>query len=317
MSYKRHKLVLTSIGALIASILLCASAYAESKVGVIIPELRAPYKIIFESVVDGIDDKLNRRTNTLTLNKDFDPQEIVRWIQKEDINAVIALGRLGQKASTYVPKNTSIVLGALLSTANDESRFPGVALTPAPKALFEMLYRIDPSRKKVVVVYNPDKNQWVVDLAKRQTAANGVQLVEYKATGIKQAAIIYDEILSGNDLENTALWLLQDRKVVDSKVVLPFILEKAWQKQIVVFSSAVSHVKKGVLFSMYPDNKLHGEQLADMVLSKRSGSGKLQNKIYPSMGLQDAINIRTAEHLGLDLSRSDLREFDVVFPLSN
>ena len=84
-----------------------------------------------------------------------------------------------------------------------------------------------------------------------------------------------------DDLDDSALWLLQDRKIVDSKVVLPFILEKAWQKNIVVFSSALSHVKKGVLFSMYPDNQSHGEQLAKLVLKQSRGTESIGNKIFP------------------------------------
>ena len=302
----------------IAALMCGSNVYAENKVGIIIPELRAPFKVIFDSVAEGVDDGLNQRTSKLVLKKDYDPQDIVKWVQKKNIDAVITLGGLGKKASVYVPRQTPIVMGALLSSPSKATnRFPGVALTPDPSALFDLLYRLDKSRKKIVVVYNPAKNQWVVDLAKRQTAANGVRLVAYEATDIKQAAIIYDEIFSGADLDITALWLLQDRKVVDSKVVLPFILEKAWQKEIVVFSSALSHVKKGVLFSMYPDNKKHGEQLAELIKRGAANSNAENKNIYPSKGLQDALNIRTAEHLGLSLSRSDIREFDVVFPVSN
>ena len=292
-------------------------AVAEPKVGVIVPELRAPFKVIFDTVAKGVDEGLKKRSSKLILSKDYNPQEITRWMQKENINAVVTLGGLGRKAAAYVPSNTPIVLGALLSSPGAANKYPGVALTPGPKSLFKLLKQLDKKRKKIVVVYNPAKSQWLVDLAKRQTAVYGVRLVAYKATDIKQAAIIYDEIFSGNDLERTAVWLLQDRKVVDSKVVLPFILEKAWQKKIVVFSSALSHVKKGVLFSMYPDNKLHGKQLADLIRAESADATGMGNKLYPTEGLQDAINSRTAEHLGLNVTRSQLRDFDVVFPLSN
>ncbi len=307
------------ITVLIAVIFLfsCTYVHAQSKVGIIVPELREPFKKIFDSVSSGVDDKLKRRTAKLTLNKDYDSKDIIRWVEKQNLDAVITLGSLGRKTSVYIPSNIPVVNGALLSVTGSPQKNYGVALTPDPKALLGMLSRLDSAIKTVVVVYNPGKNKWLVDLARRPAAANGVRLVEYKATDIKQAAIIYDDIFSGDNLENTALWLLQDRKVVDSKVVLPFILEKAWQKKIVVFSSAVSHVKKGALFSMYPDNKLHGEQLADLILKKISGSPLGDSKVYPSKGLQDAINIRTAEHLGLSFSRSELRDFDVVFPVSN
>jgi putative ABC transport system substrate-binding protein len=307
-------LIFTSI---LMNALFVVSVSAQSKVGVIIPELRAPFKVIFDTVGSGIDDGLKKRTPKLILSKDYDPQSITRWVEKENIDAVITLGGVGQRAATYVPKNIPIVLGALLSSPSPTNKYPGIALTPNPKSLFNLLNKLDDQRNKVIVVYNPSKNQWLVDLAKRQTAANEVQLVAYKATDIKQAAIIYHEIFNNSEPKKTAIWLLQDREIVDSKVVLPFILESAWQKKIIVFSSALSHVKKGVLFSMYPDNILHGKQLATLMLNEKASASSIGNELYPTVGLQDAINSRTAEHLGLDISRSKLREFDVVFPVSN
>jgi len=317
MTFKLNKFACKVVSAFLINVLLAAMVSADSKVGVIIPELREPFKVIFDTVGSGIDDGLRTQTPKLMLKKNYDPQSISRWIKKENINAVITLGGAGQKATMYIPKNIPVMLGALLSSPGATNKVPGIALTPNPKSLFALLQRLDNKRSKVVVVYNPEKNQWIVDLAKRQAAANGVRLVSHKATDLKQAAIIYHNIFDSSELDSTAIWLLQDRKVVDSKVVLPFILEQAWQKKIVVFSSALSHVKKGVLFSMYPDNASHGKQLAELMLKQRVSSVSASNQLYPTEGLQDAINSRTAEHLGLSVSRSELREFDVVFPLSN
>ena len=297
--------------------IVCAPAFAESKIGIIIPELRAPFNEIFDSVVDGIDDKLGKRSNRLILKKDYSPSKVSTWVSSNDIDAVITLGSRGKKATAYLPNNLPVVLGGLLSAPSPTNPYPGLALTPNPKAMFALLKELDSSRTKVVVVYNPLKYQWLIDLAKRQAADNGVQLVDYKATDLKQAAIIYNEILSQSKLDKTALWLLQDRTVVDSKVVLPFILEKTWQKNMIVFSSALGHVSKGVLFAMYPNNQEHGKQLAEMLMSVKSGSTKYSNRIFPSTGLQKAINSRTAEHLGIKSTKSQLRDFDVVFPVSN
>ena len=304
------------LAALASCFLISASVHAEQKVGIIQPELRAPFKIIFDSIGDGVDKKIGKRSSRLVLNKNYRPADISRWLQSENIDAVITLGSRGQKASIYVPKNMPVVLGALLSAPAPTNPHPGLALTSDPKAMFKLLTNLDKLRKKIMVVYNPLKSQWLIDIAKRQAANIGVRLVGYKATDLKQAAIIYNEILSGDGLDKTALWLLQDRTVVDSKIVLPFILEKSWQKDMIVFSSALGHVNKGVLFAMYPDNNLHGEQLAEMLLKLRSGASS-KNKILPSKNVQKAINSRTAEHLGINLSKSELRNYDVVFPVSN
>ena len=288
---------------------------AETTVGIIQPELRAPFKAIFDSIGDGVDRRLNQRAPRLTISKDFKSQEITRWLRAKNIDAVITLGSLGQKASAYIPKGTPVVLGALLSVPSPTNPHPGIALTPKPASMFQLLMKLDPSREKIIVVYNSLKNKWLIDIAKRQAAEIGVQLVAYNATNLKQAAIIYNDLLSESNLDKSALWLLQDRTVVDSKIVLPFILEKSWQKNMIVFSSALGHVSKGVLFAMYPDNIAHGEQLADMLL--RSSSRAKKDSIIPSIGLLKAINSRTAEHLGVNLSKSELREYDLVFPVSN
>ena len=150
-------------------------ANAEQKVGVIIPELRAPYKVIFDSVGAGIDKGLKKRTSKLVINKNYNPKDITSWMKKENIDAVITLGSLGNKAAKNVPGNTPVVLGALLSAPGATNKFPGVALTPNPDALFALLSRIDGSRKKIITVYNPGKSQWLIDIAKPMAEKNGLR----------------------------------------------------------------------------------------------------------------------------------------------
>tara|TARA_R110002049_G_scaffold182042_1_gene349741 strand:+ start:18013 stop:18966 length:954 start_codon:yes stop_codon:yes gene_type:complete len=308
---------INAMAALVICTLIPLSVSADPKVGVIIPELRAPFNIIFEKIGDGVDERLRKRAPKLRLEKNYDSGEVARWIKKEKINAIVSLGNLGQEAVLQIPENIPVVLGALSSSPAPPNKYPGIALTPNPRTLFDLLKRLDNRSNKIIVVYNPDNNQWLVDLAKQQAVDSGIQLYAYQAANIKQSAILFSEIFDGASLENTAIWLLPDRKVVDSKVVMPFILEKAWQKKVIVFSSAISHVKKGVLFSLYPNNESHGKELTELILSEVTGFSSAGNKLFPTMGLQNAINSRTAEHLGLTISRSEIKEFDVVFPLSN
>ena len=251
---------INAMAALVICTLIPLSVSADPKVGVIIPELRAPFNIIFEKIGDGVDERLRKRAPKLRLEKNYDSGEVARWIKKEKINAIVSLGNLGQEAVLQIPENIPVVLGALSSSPAPPNKYPGIALTPNPRTLFDLLKRLDNRSNKIIVVYNPDNNQWLVDLAKQQAVDSGIQLYAYQAANIKQSAILFSEIFDGASLENTAIWLLPDRKVVDSKVVMPFILEKAWQKKVIVFSSAISHVKKGVLFSLYPNNESHGKQ---------------------------------------------------------
>ena len=299
--------------ALVSLLLFASITYAEPKVGVIVPQLREPFKTIFDAVGEGIDRDLRKRSSQLVITKETKPSEIADWYRQKNIDAVIALGVSGRKAALNLPQSTPIVLGALLSDPGSTNPHPGVALTPNPNALFIMLNDLFNKQKKVVVVYNPLKNQWLINLAKRQAANNKVQLVTLEATDLKQAVIMYNRVFNEFRAKDTAIWLLPDPSIIDNKTVFPFIVEKSWNKNFVVFSSALSHVKKGVLFGLFPDNVAHGKQLAKMIINKHSNPNAHGSEILPTSGLQSAINVRVAEHLDINGLRNKLREFDLEF----
>ena len=93
------------IAILLCWLLLCSSVYAAPRVGIIIPEFRAPFNEIFDAVADGVDNKLRDPVARLVLQKDYSPGEITNWLRANNISSVIALGSLGKKAVVYMPKN--------------------------------------------------------------------------------------------------------------------------------------------------------------------------------------------------------------------
>jgi putative ABC transport system substrate-binding protein len=68
-------------------------------------------------------------------------------------------------------------------------------------------------------------------------------------------------------------------------------------------------VPKGALFALFPDNNAMGRRLAQLLREPAPAAARL----LPLEQLDTAINIRTADHLGLGLSAADAR-FDMVFP---
>ena len=87
------------VAAILLCMLLLPVAGAESRVGVIFPELRAPFNVIFDNIATGVDQELNKQAPRLILSNDYDPKSIKRWIEKENINAVITLGSVGMKST--------------------------------------------------------------------------------------------------------------------------------------------------------------------------------------------------------------------------
>lgn len=316
---KHHFLQLGILSLCVSALLLALAspAHSQGKVAIIMPEVRAPYKVIFDDIYDGIVENLNQQSISLIINKEVKSSTVDGWIANMGISAIIALGPAAHKSVSKITTELPVVSGAMMTATPDDQDSLKVALSPEPAELFDQLSTLNDNISRVAVVYNTDRYQWLINLAQKKALSYGIDLLTYKASNVKQSAKIYDQLLADEKPQSLAIWLLQDRTIVDSKVVLPFILERSWQRSIMVFSSSLGHVKKGVLFCMYPDNRAHGKQLAQIIDNYYQLPARVHKDPMPTTDLLMAINSRTAAHLGLDLNKSDLRKIDVVFPLTN
>jgi putative ABC transport system substrate-binding protein len=111
-----------------------------------------------------------------------------------------------------------------------------------------------------------------------------------------------------------ALWVPQDESVLDENSLLPVLLKEAWDRNLVLFSSTPEYVKKGALFSLYPDNTGMGRSLAALALQQAQEPRPKGSALLPLRDLLIAVNLRTAEHLGLRFPGQEMRKFDLVFP---
>jgi putative ABC transport system substrate-binding protein len=91
------------------------------------------------------------------------------------------------------------------------------------------------------------------------------------------------------------------------------VLQEAWGRNLTVFSSNVAHVRRGALFSLYPNNVEVGRNLAEFALDYLSSSTPPQRNVMPLKAVQLAVNVRTAAHLGVDIAGKQAT-FDLVFP---
>jgi len=137
--------------------------------------------------------------------------------------------------------------------------------------------------------------------------------VAQEATDLKMAMRFYQDDLDTADPKQDALWLPQDSVTVDESSVLPLVLLEAWNRSLTVFSSSVAHVKRGALFSLYPNNLELGHNLANSAL-RQMPSGNQSATISPLKEVLVAVNVRTAEHLGLNIAQRQRQAFDMVFP---
>jgi putative ABC transport system substrate-binding protein len=205
-----------------------------------------------------------------------------------------------------------VVVGGLSTVPEGEKQI-GISLTPDPALLFAQLKTLVPGIRRVIVVYNPVNNEWVIKLAREAARAQGLELVAHEARDLMQAARHYEAAFAGSDSKHDALWLPVDATTVDESTILPIVLTESWNRSMPIFSSNKLHVKKGALFSMSPNNVELGHNLANLAVSILAGETPRRG-ITPLREVHTALNWRTAGHIGLNILPKVQRGFDFLYP---
>ncbi len=315
---RRRTFARRSLGMLCAAVLAVAlpaavAPAAESatpRVAVVYPQVRDPYRAVFRAIVDGINAETTQGAEVFEIAPEETVEAVTARLAERQLDAVVLLGKRGLDLSNHIESPERRVVGAVFAKPGDiAAGVSATSLAPAPRMLFTKLRELAPAVKRIYVIYGADENDWLIELARGDAAKLGYELVPLRKESIREGASAYRELLKQVQSPQDAIWLLQASPFLDENSVLQMVLRAAWDRNLVVFSSNPSHVPKGALFALFPDNNAMGRHLAQQLLGPASPSARL----LPLEQLDTAINIRTADHLGLGLSAGDAR-FDMVFP---
>jgi len=283
-------------------------------VAVVYPDLGEPFKQIFTAIIEGIEEKLRGSVASVAVSNSAKPAEVAEDLRRRDAKVLIGLGRGGMRIATALAGELAVLVGCVVSVQESEARaFPVYTLAPDPALLLARLKRLMPGVRRVHLVYDPRLNGWLVRLAREAARAEGLELLAQEAGDQAGALRLYAQLLATADPARDALWLPQDPTTVDDNIVLSMVLKDGWNRSIAVFSSHLAHVKRGALFSLYPDNTELGRSLAAAAQRLLGNPRALAAGVAPLRDTRAAINIRTAAHLGLDVAAAQAG-FDLVYP---
>lgn len=296
---------------LLAALSMTSPARAAGDViAVIYPDIGEPYRGIFEKIIEGIEGKAGVSGANYPVSDDTDISGLKDSLQHQNARVVIGLGRQGMKAAAALGDGIKVVVGGVLTVPEKEAlEIPVISLSPDPELLFARMKALKPGTRRVYVVYNPSYNGWLMRLAKEDARVQGLELVAYEAQDLRSAVRYYEEIFAAADGRSDVLWLPQDPTTVEENSILPLVLQKSWNQSIAVFSSNVSHVRRGVLFSLYPDNAGLGRSLAGLAQGILISGEYGKRGMMPLRDVQSAGNLRTAKHLGISQ-----QSFDMTLP---
>jgi len=315
---RRRTLVRRALAALgaatLATALPAAPALAADgaapRIAVVYPQVREPYRAVFRAIFDGVSAETPQGVEALEIAPEESIDAFAARLAQQPFDAVVLLGKRGLDLSSRIEKPRQRVVGAVFAKPEDVA--PGVSVTslaPAPHMLFTKLRELAPAVKRIHVIHGADDNDWLIELARGDAAKLGYELVAQREANIRDGANAYRSLLENIRAPEEAIWLLQASPFLDENSVLQMVLRAAWDHNLVVFSSNPSHVPKGALFALFPDNNAMGRHFAQQLRKPSPATPRL----LPLEQLDTAINIRTADHLGLGLNAGDAR-FDMVFP---
>ncbi|WP_086931739.1 ABC transporter substrate binding protein [Agarilytica rhodophyticola] len=286
-----------------------------SSTGVIYAQSKEPLNSLYRSIsqkVIGLSEASGVYQEYI--DKSGDDNKLASWIDQRKIRSAVVLGKKAAKKLYKQHNDISFVLGATFINPDKMPNISGVSMAPSPAELFQHLKHIAPHISHVHVIYNPAHQQWLMDRARLAAENLGLNLIMHPAEDISQTALKYKEITLEQVASKEALWLPYSGKSVP-KALRQEILEAAWKRKLIVFSSNLSDVNKGILFSLFADHNATGKQLFELMESRKN-TLEDNSSVQLSKNLNRAINIRTAKHLGIEISDAERAKYALLYPLS-
>lgn len=279
----------------------------SSEIAVVYPMVREPFAALYREYIVGI--KQSKPGQISEFHANANGQKMLTRMTETTVPDVfIALGNKSVKMVDSLNAHKPIV--AVVANKDYEGVITGgILLQPAADTYLTSLFQIYSAVQEVFVVYNPEHDQGLVDDAARLLEKKHVPMTAIPAQNIREAASGYQAILK-NAKPYSAVWLLTDNSFID-RSLLSTILDVAWDKKLIVFSSNPLFVKHGALFAIYPDNKGVGLTLGSIAQD-------IQNRKNPGLqSLTDirlAVNERTVNHLGIELSPQVRQKIELMLP---
>lgn len=286
---------------------------APESITVIYPDIGEPFRSVFTKIIEGIEEQAKGKVRSIAIANQ-DSAEINTLLRKNGTKVVIALGQRGYKVASGLDRDFNVIVGGVLSVPDPErSPYTVISLTPDPALLFAQLKNLIPGIKRVLVVYNPSNNEWLIKHARTAAKAQSLELITYEARDLASAAHQYETAFNASDSRFDSLWLPQDSTTVEESTIMPLVLKESWNRGVPIFSSNFLHVKKGALFALYPNNLEMGRHLGSTAMGSLGGDISKRG-LFPLKDVLSALNIRTASRIGINIGAQRQRSFDFIFP---
>jgi ABC-type uncharacterized transport system substrate-binding protein len=291
-----------------------ASPAVRPAVAVVLTGASGPYAEAFTAIRRTLESGAQPELLTFDLEGRSDNASTVRdRVRDAHPSLIVTVGTLATSAILAEPAPAPVVFSMVLYP--EQSGFlpaRGRAVTGATLDIpldeqFATLRRLLPAARRVGVVYDERETGHVVDAASRAASRHGFELTARAVSGAGDVPRVVDELLGTQE----ALWMVADSVVLTQQTTSALLLA-ALRRRIPVFGLSTAHVRAGALTSLSCDYADVGAQTGELALRVLKGepAGDIEPTAPRKVGL--AVNLRTAEHIGLTLGPDVERDAAVV-----
>jgi len=238
-------------------------------------------------------------------------RKLARKIRATDASLVLAVGVKAALVAKLELLDTPVIFCMVLDPAKHDLTAPnmtGILLEVPIERQLATMRSVLPGRKKIGVLYNPDKTAALVQEARRLAKELNLELVERQVPSEKDVPATLRALLPTIE----ALWLLPDSTVLNEDSI-KFLLSTALDSNVPVIGFSSDLVRSGALagFSVkYDDAGRQAGLLAKRILS---GQPVPFSTVVPPEQVRLSLNLKTAKFLGITIPPDVVNRADEVY----
>ena len=259
-----------------------------------------------------------RQPEVLTFDLEGDPAAVASAMERVRQSApkvVVTMGSLATSLALEAspPLDAPIVFSMVLYPAasgflSDGREVTGASLDVPVQQQFATLKRLLPEARRIGVLHS-DETASIVASARAVAERLGLQLIAEKVDEPSKAPLVMDSLVHKAD----ALWTVADGGVFTQQTT-PALLLAALRSRKPLIGLSPGQVRSGALAAFVVDYEDVGRQTAEIVSSVLDGRRVAEVPVTVPRRTTLALNLRTAELLGVTVSPAVLAEAKVLVP---
>ena len=282
-----------------------ALAAVPARVAIIKTSALTPFNQAADAIIEVLrNDPLQPEILTFDLEGDeARAAGVLAEVRRLNPRLVVVVGSLATAVALKELPSTPIIFSMVLYPrqsgflADAHRNVTGVSLDVPPAVQFGYLRRLFPAAHRIGVLYNPSETGSIVEEARSAAAAHGFTLVPESVADPAQAVAALGTLMEECD----AIWSVADSHVFTPQTTSALLLA-ATRRRVPLFGLSTAQVRAGAVAALYCDYADVGKQTGESVLRALRGEAPDTIEVSPPRKAALALNLRTAEHLGLHIA---------------